>query len=311
MIYGVDIGGTKIEFACFDADLNKLESERLATPVDDYEMFIDTLAGLVENADRRHRCKGKVGIGMPGLIDAEGRSLSANIACANGKKVAESLAARLGHTIVIENDCRLFALSESRGGAGQGSRHVYGAVLGTGAAGGLVIEGRLYRGRQGIAGEYGHHPLPADLRKKYQLPLLRCGCGLLGCLETYITGPGLATLHRQLWGEEIEIPALVQRWRDGDPRALNTKAVHLDLLGAAFANLVMAHDPDIFVLGGGLSRIQEFYRDLPGAIENQLFPGFSAPPVVPPKFGDASGARGAALLALTSAPEQKIATDEN
>ncbi|MFC6634852.1 ROK family protein [Microbulbifer taiwanensis] len=298
MIYGIDIGGTKIEFACFDADLSKLESERVATPVDDYKKFIDILAGLVENADRRHDCRGQVGIGMPGLIDADGRSLSANIVCASGKNVAESLAARLGRPVSVENDCRLFALSESRGGAGEGFRRVYGAVLGTGAAGGLVIDGSLYRGRQGIAGEYGHHPLPASLQEKYRLPLRPCGCGLHGCLETYIAGPGLAALHRHLAGEDIEIPELVRRWRDGNRRALQTRALHLDLLGAAFANLVMAHDPDIFVLGGGLSRIEEFYRDLPGAIEKHLFAGFSAPPLAPPKFGDASGARGAALLTL-------------
>lgn len=301
MIYGVDIGGTKIEFACFDGALNKLDSERVPTPADDYRAFIDTLAGLVEAADRRHNCRGSVGIGMPGLIDAQGRSLSANVACATGKQVAESLAMRLERPVSIENDCRLFALSESRGGAGEGVRHVYGAVLGTGAAGGLVIDGSLYRSRQGIAGEYGHHPLPASLRQKHRLPVLRCGCGLSGCLETYIAGPGLAALHAHLSGEELTVPALVQRWREGEELALATKAVHLDLLGAAFANLVMAYDPDLFVLGGGLSQVEELYCDLPGAIENHLFPGFTSPPVVPPKFGDASGARGAALLALQTA----------
>ncbi|SHF54386.1 N-acetylglucosamine kinase [Microbulbifer donghaiensis] len=306
MIYGVDIGGTKIELACFDDELNQLESERVPTPVDDYQTFVDTLVDLVEAADRRHGCRGKIGVGMPGLIDTEGRSLSANVACATGKKVAESLTTRLGRPVAIENDCRLFALSESRGGAGEGFRNVYGAVLGTGAAGGLAIDGRLYRSRQGIAGEYGHHPLPASLQQKYNLPVFHCGCGLDGCLETYIAGPGLTALHRHLAQEELTVPALVERWRDGEKRALATKAAHLDLLGAAFANLVLAYDPDIIVLGGGLSRIQEFYRELPGAIEKHLFPGYTAPPLVPAKFGDASGARGAALLALqTEEPDKK------
>ncbi|MBN8430670.1 ROK family protein [Microbulbifer salipaludis] len=297
MIYGLDIGGTKIEITCFDDRLRKLDSARVATPVEDFNGFIDTLVTLIEEADQRHGGRGLVGIGMPGLIDREGRTLSANVPCATGKNVAQVLQARLQRPIAIANDCRLFALSEAHGGAGDGYARVYGAVLGTGAAGGLVINGELYRSRQGIAGEYGHHPLPAALRQKYQLPLLNCGCGLVGCLEPYIAGPGLANLHRQYCGQTVTVPELVERWRSGDTHALATREIHLDLLGAAFANLMMAHDPDVIVLGGGLSRIEELYRDLPRAIESHLFAGFTAPPIVPPTFGDASGARGAALLA--------------
>lgn len=297
MIYGLDIGGTKIEITCFDDDLCKLDGERVATPVDDFGEFIDTLVTLIEAADQRHGNRGLIGIGMPGLIDGEGRTLSANVPCASGKNVSQVLQSRLNRPVTIENDCRLFALSEAHGGAGDGYAHVYGAILGTGAAGGLVVDGKLYRSRQGIAGEYGHHPLPAVLRQKYQLPLLSCGCGLEGCLEPYIAGPGLANLYRQHCDESITVPELVQRWRSGDEAAIATRKIHMDLLGAAFANLVMAHDPDIIVLGGGLSRIEEMYRDLPQAIEHHLFKGFNAPVIAPPKFGDASGARGAALLA--------------
>ncbi|WP_346839093.1 ROK family protein [Microbulbifer sp. SAOS-129_SWC] len=297
MIYGLDIGGTKIELTCFNGALRKLDSQRTATPVDDFQAFIDTLVNLIESADRQHGCQGVVGIGMPGVIDAEGHSLSANVPCATGRNVAETLAARLKRPVVVENDCRLFALSEAHGGAGAGYAHVYGAVLGTGAAGGLVLDGNLYRSRQGIAGEYGHHPLPASLREQYQLPLLDCGCGLSGCLEPYIAGPGLANLHRHLCGESLSAPELVERWRAGDKNAIATREIHMDLLGAAFANLVKAYDPDIIVLGGGLSCIEEIYRDLPQAIERHLFAGFHAPVIAPPKFGDASGARGAALLA--------------
>lgn len=297
MIYGLDIGGTKIEITCFDEALQKLYSERVPTPVDNFALFIDTLVALIEVADQRHGGKGLVGIGMPGLIDAECRSLSANVPCATGKNVAEILTEKLQRPVVIENDCRLFALSEAHGGAGEGYSHVYGAILGTGAAGGLVVDGTLYRSRQGIAGEYGHHPLPAILQKKYQLHLLQCGCGLTGCLEPYIAGPGLVRLHQQHSGKALPVPEIVELWRAGDEAAKATRAIHLDLLGAAFANLVMAHDPDIIVLGGGLSRIEEMYRNLPQAIEQHLFAGFRAPLIAPPKFGDASGARGAALLA--------------
>ncbi|WP_193165122.1 ROK family protein [Microbulbifer hainanensis] len=297
MIYGLDIGGTKIEFTCFDDDLHKLDSQRTATPVDDFQKFIDTLVTLIQHADEQYACQGIIGIGMPGVIDTRGRSLSANVPCATGRKVAETLTARLKRPVAVENDCRLFALSEAHGGAGAGYSHVYGAILGTGAAGGLVVDGNLYRSRQGIAGEYGHHPLPATLREKYQLPLLNCGCGLTGCLEPYIAGPGLANLHRHRCGESVDVPALVERWRAGDKDAIATREIHMDLLGAAFANLTIAYDPDIIVMGGGLSRIEEMYRDLPQAIESHLFAGFNAPIIAPPKFGDASGARGAALLA--------------
>ena len=297
MIYGLDIGGTKIEITCFDDNLHKVGSERVATPAQDLNEFVETLVALVESADRRHGCRGIVGIGMPGLIDADGRSLSANVPCATGKNVAQILMSRLNRPVAIENDCRLFALSEAHGGAGEGFAHVYGAILGTGAAGGLVVDGRLYRSRQGIAGEYGHNPLPAVLQQKYQLPLLSCGCGLAGCLEPYIAGPGLANLYHQHTGQSLTVPELVHRWRSGEEAAMATREIHMDLLGAAFANLVMAHDPDIIVLGGGLSQIEEMYRDLPQAIEQHLFKGFSAPKIAAPKFGDASGARGAALLA--------------
>ncbi|WP_428819084.1 ROK family protein [Microbulbifer sp. MCCC 1A16149] len=298
VIYGLDIGGTKIEITCFDDNLRMLDSERVATPIDDFGEFIDTLERLIKAADERHGSEGLIGIGMPGLINGEGNSLSANVPCATGRNVAQALQERLNRTVAIENDCRLFALSEAHGGAGDGFPHVYGAILGTGAAGGLVVNGKLYRSRQGIAGEYGHHPLSAALRQKYQLPLLTCGCGLVGCFEPYIAGPGLANLYRQYSGQQITVPELVQRWRNGEQAAMATREIHLDLLGAALANLVMAHDPEIIVLGGGLSRIEEMYRDLPRAIEHHLFKGFTAPVIAPPKFGDASGSRGAALLAL-------------
>lgn len=297
MIYGLDIGGTKIEFTCFNDVLRKLDSKRVATPTADFDTFINTIVSLIETADEAHGSRGQIGIGMPGLINGDGCSLSANVCCATGRNVQSALEERLGRPVVIENDCRLFALSEAKGGAGQGYAHVYGAILGTGAAGGLVVDGKLYRSRQGIAGEYGHLALPAALRDKYQLPLLNCGCGLKGCLEPYISGPGLAALHKHHCGEALTVPELVELWRNGEEKAMITRETHLDLLGAAFANLVMAHDPDIIVLGGGLSRIEELYCDLPKAIEQHLFPGFNAPVIAPPKFGDASGARGAALLA--------------
>ena len=297
MFYGLDIGGTKIEIAVYDARFNALARWREPTPKSDYAAFIETLAALIETADQKHACTGLVGLGLPGLINANGRSLCSNIPAANGQNIVDDLSARLGRPVHCENDCRCFALSEATGGAGDGYRNVYGAVLGTGAAGGFVMDGHLVRGRQGIAGEYGHQQLPAFLQQKYQLPLRRCGCGLPSCFESYISGPGLLFLHRHFGGACDDVPDLARLWRRGDVIAKATFDCYLDLLGACFATLVLAHDPDVIVLGGGVSLIPEIAEKLPDAIVTHLFAGCTAPPVVAAHFGDASGGRGAAILA--------------
>lgn len=297
MIYGIDIGGTKIELVAFDADLAVVDRRRVATPTQDYERFLDTIVALVEEADARFRMQPPVGLGIPGLVDRMGRSFCANVPGAMGRQIAPDLASRLGRPISAENDCRCFALSEARGGAGAGHRIVFGAILGTGAGGGLVLDGRLERGRQGIAGEYGHLPLPAGLQQAYGLPRRMCGCGLPGCVEAYVAGPGLVALGRHFGIDAPEPAALVAAWRAGEPAAVRTRDCLLDILGSTFASMVKLYDPDIFVLGGGLSLIDEIVEMLPAAIGSHLFPGFPPPPVARARFGDSSGVRGAAILA--------------
>jgi N-acetylglucosamine kinase len=297
MIYGIDIGGTKIEFAIYNQQLQLINSYRIPTPTEDYGVFIDTLVTLIKQADLQFACKGQIGLGMPGLIDADGFSLCANVVCSNGKNVAKDLAARLNRPIAIENDCRCFALSEATGGAGASYQHVYGAIIGTGAAGGLVINGHLYKGRQAIAGEHGHFALPAALQQKYQLPIKTCGCGLNGCFEGYVAGPGISFLFQHFGGQPLSVPELVTLWRRGDHTASKTFECYIDLLAANFANLVLAYDPEVIVVGGGISLIPEILQSLPSAINCHLFAKFTAPPIVCAKFGDASGVRGAAILA--------------
>ncbi|WP_206244599.1 ROK family protein [Novosphingobium terrae] len=302
MIYGIDIGGTKIEFVAFDDALEAVERRRLATPAHDYGAFTQALTQLIEEADARFGGKAPVGLGMPGLTDREGRALCANLPGVTGHKVAQDMAQRLGRPVAMLNDTRCFALSEARGGAGEGHRVVFGAILGTGAAGGLVIDGHVEDGHRGLAGEYGHLPLPAALQQTYDLPILTCGCGLPGCFEAYVAGEGLIALARCFGADVADSRALAAAWRAGDRAALATRDAFLDILGASFANIVKLCDPDIIVLGGGLSLIEEVCAGLPAAIAGHLFSGLASPPVVRAKFGDSSGVRGAAILASLLEP---------
>ncbi len=297
MIYGLDIGGTKIELAIFNQQLERLECQRVPTPTDSYSEFIDTLADLITQADTKYGIAGAIGVGIPGLVNAEGKSLSANVPCLNNKNVAADLGAKLDRKIAIENDCRCFALSEAVDGAGKNYTNVYGAILGTGAAGGLSINGKLYFSRQGIAGEYGHLQLPAILQQKYQLPIKKCGCGLHSCFEGYISGPGILYLNKHFGGDSADVPSLVKQWQAGDKVATTAFECYLDLLGASFATIVMSYDPDIIIVGGGVSLIDKVIEQLPHSIEQHLFTNFTAPPIVRAHFGDASGVRGAAILA--------------
>lgn len=299
MIYGVDIGGSKIEIAVFDRDFEMKDRWRTATPSRHYDEFIDAVSGLVEQADERFGRGEAVGLGIPGLIDGEGKSLCANVPCATGHTVAADLGDRLSRPVVADNDCRFFALSEAIGGAGEGRQRVFGAILGTGAAAGLVVDGALIHGWQGIVGEYGHIQLPASIAAKYQLPIWPCGCGLPACVESYISGPGMVALARHLGCTETKVPSIIEASRLGDARATATVACHMDILGATFATVSMLVDPDLIVMGGGLSLIDEIVDGLPEAISAHLFRGFKPPPVVRAKFGDSSGTRGAAIMART------------
>lgn len=297
MIHALDIGGSKIEIAVFGTDLEAADRWRTATPTRDYGQFLDTVTALVADADTRFGRGDAIGLGLPGLVDDQGRSFCANVPCATGQTVASDLADRLARPVAVENDCRCFALSEAIKGAGEGHRRVFGAILGTGAAGGLVIDGILQHGAQGIGGEYGHIQLPAAIAVQWGLPLWRCGCGLPACVESYVSGPGLISLARHFGAMATSVPELANAWRGVDAAALRTFECFLDILGATFATVSMMVDPDIVVLGGGLSHLDEVVEQLPSAVSRHLFTGFRSPQVARAKFGDSSGVRGAAILA--------------
>jgi len=306
IFHGIDIGGSKIELVGFvehDGELHERHRRRVATPRDDYAAFVDAVAQLVEEADTALGATGsgggRVGLGLPGIVDrASGRQLSSNVPALNGRRVAAELGARLARPVAIGNDCQCFALSEAQGGAAAGLPSMFGAILGTGAGGGFCVGGRLVAGHNGIAGEWGHWSVPATLLERHGLAVLDCPCGLRGCLERYVSGSGLAALGAQLLGEPpIAAAALEARAAAGDAGARRVLAVHLDLLAHGLAGLVLAYDPAAIVLGGGLSKLAHLYAELPRALARHLFHGLPLPAILPPRFGDAGGARGAALLA--------------
>jgi N-acetylglucosamine kinase len=304
--HGLDIGGSKIELVSFvDAadGLQERHRRRVATPRDDFNAFEQAVAALVAEGDAAVGGQAPVGLGLPGIVDpASGRQLSSNVPALNGRAVVQSLTERLARPVFIGNDCQCFALSEAQGGAADGLPSMFGAILGTGAGGGFCVGGRLLAGYNGIAGEWGHWSLPAALLERHRLPLLECPCGLRGCLERYVSGSGLSTLHRLLAAEDGDAAWIEARAAAGDAAARHTLEVHLDLLGQSLAMLVLAYDPHAIVLGGGLSKLHRLYEQLPAAMARHLFRGPRLPAVLPPRFGDAGGARGAALLARQLSP---------
>lgn len=297
MIYGIDIGGTKMEISVFDNHMILIDSWRINTPTQNYKQFISALADIIINADNKFNSKGKVGIGMAGLTDQDGISLSANISAVNGNNVASDLGKVICRTVAHENDCRCFALSEANGGAGTNYESVYCAIIGTGAAGGYVVNNTLIHGRQKIAGEYGHLQLPAYLKEKYNLPLRQCGCGLPSCYEGYVSGPGIEFIYQHMTGKQLEVREIMKLWLSQSQDAIKMLECYLDILGSCFSNIVLNYDPHAIILGGGISLIDEIIEGLAHNIDRHLFKGYSSPPILRAKFGDASGARGAALLA--------------
>jgi N-acetylglucosamine kinase len=300
--HGIDIGGSKIELVAFADDggaLAEVHRERIATPGTDFDAFVQEMTARVARGDAALGLRAPAGIGLPGIIDsATGRQVSSNVPALNGRLVVSALQEALQRPVAIGNDCQCFALSEAQGGAAHGLPSMFGAIIGTGAGGGYCVEGRLLRGMNGIAGEWGHWQVPAPLLIQHAVPILDCPCGRSGCMERYVSGPGMSKLHAHFGSGAGDTPlAIAARAQAGDKTAAHTLDVHLDLLAHALATLVITLDPHAIVLGGGLSQLAHLYERLPAAMRRHLFPGVQVPPILPPRFGDAGGARGAALLA--------------
>ncbi len=295
--YGFDIGGTKIEMAIFDDRMALCFSRRVPTPTRNYGDFLAAVAELMAQGSRQIGPPGSIGLGLPGITDPlSGRQLSSNVPCLTNQRPGPDLRALFACPVHIDNDCRCFTLSEAMTEQTRDLHTVFGIILGTGAGGGLVVNRQLHRGGNGMAGEWGHTPLSAPVALRHQLPVLDCPCGLTGCLERYVSGTGLAALCARRGQPYTDAPALMLAWGEGEPAAREIFDLYVDILASALAGLQTVLDVDAFVLGGGLSKIEELYPALPPAMARWLLPGVRPAAVLRPRHGDASGVRGAALL---------------
>lgn len=294
---GLDIGGTKIEARLFDAQMGVIDTRRVPTPRDTADAFFAALGGQV--AWLRDRAGGDlpVGIAMTGMVEpATGIAQTANLPI-SGEHMADRLIAACGRALPVMNDSMALAFSEANGGAAEGAAAAAGLILGTGIAAGLCIDGVPAARHGGIAVEVGHSGMPARALARHCLPLWPCGCGRQGCIESYVAGPGLSRLIRHLGLGEVSTPDLSRRAGDGDPAAETVLAIWADLAAEALEVLQMTIDPDVVVLGGGLSQMPGVVDRLTAALPPRLMPGVPMPVIRLARHGDASGVRGAALLA--------------
>ncbi len=291
---GIDLGGTKIEGIVLLPDGRVPFRERVATPAGDYDGTLDAIVSLVRNLERRCGQRCSVGVGTPGALSpATGRLRNANSTCLNGRPLDSDLAARLQAPVRIANDANCFALSEARDGAARGAANVFGVIVGTGTGGGIVIDGRLVDGPNAIAGEWGHNPLPwpSDAER----PGPACYCGKHGCIETFLSGPGLV-LDYAPGGAAPAADEIVQRAARGEAAAEACLQRYEDRMARSLASVINLLDPEVIVLGGGLSQISRLYLNVPRVWSRYVFSDVVRTRLVPPLHGDSSGVRGAAWL---------------
>lgn len=294
MRIGIDFGGTKIEIAALDADGAFLLRERVANP-GDYDAAVLAVQGLVEAAERATGAEGTVGMGIPGSISpTSGLIRNANSTWLNGRPFREDLERALGRPVRMVNDANRLALSEALDGAAAGRGSVFAVILGTGCGGGLVIDGRLVEGVGGIAGELGHIPLPWPRADEYPGP--DCWCGQQGCLETWVSGSGFQRAFAAMTGRALPAQEIVAAARAGEEDARAALGDYIDRLGRGLAVIANIVDPACFVLGGGMSNVNEIYEALPGIVRAYAFSDGWVGEIVPAKWGDSSGVRGAAML---------------
>ena len=296
MHYGIDVGGTKIEFAVFDRSFSRIHTHRINTPTDSYSEFVDANRALIQSADDEYGDHCTVGLGLAGIVDQNGKSFSTNVPCLNGHHVQADLSLAIDRNVRCINDVRAFALSEARGGAAEGSPTMVGVILGTGAASGFCRNGVPRLGADGVAGEWGHIPIPAIVVAEHRLPFFDCTCGKHGCIETYVSGPGLANLARHYMGEEVRSADCIARMRKGEVSAVRAFEVWVDCIAHVISQLVLHNNPHVIVIGGGMSKVEELYTLLPDAVAALLLYGVSPPPIRRAVFGDDSGVRGAAIV---------------
>ena len=292
---GVDLGGTKIEAIALAANGTTLVRRRVPTPRDDYDATIDAIVTIVDGLEQEIGARGTVGLGAPGAVSpATGRIKNSNSTWLLDRPLAEDLAARLARPVRLDNDANCFALSEATDGGGRGAKVVFGVILGTGTGGGIVVDGRPLVGANAIGGEWGHNPLPWP--ESDERPGPPCYCGRRGCLETFLSGPALSRDYAAATGERRDPPAIAAAAGAGDAGAEVTLRRYEDRLARGLASVINVVDPDVIVLGGGMSNIDRLYDQVPRLWAPYVFSDRVDTRLVRPAHGDSSGVRGAAWL---------------
>jgi fructokinase len=292
---GIDLGGTKIELIVLGDDGSEILRRRIPTPQGDYSATLDAIQSLIEEAEATVGEKTSLGFGTPGAISkATGVLKNSNSTCLNGQALLQDLEARLARPIRIANDADCFALSEATDGAAAGAGIVFGVILGTGVGAGIIVNGKPLSGPNAIAGEWGHNPLPWP--KDEERPGPACYCGRQGCIETFLSGPGLARCHFLATGQNLNAQAIEAKAAQGDTACEQSLQAYEDRLARALSHVINILDPDVIVLGGGLSNCQRLYANVPKRWGRYVFSDRVDTRLVPPSFGDSSGVRGAAWL---------------
>ncbi len=301
---GIDLGGTKIAAVVLDTNGKCCAEARAPTPRNDYNATIKAIVALaktvVEKADKQPRTASNfaettIGIGIPGSISPRtGLVQNANSTWLNQRPFAQDLETAFAHPVHFANDADCFALSEAADGAGKDANIVFGVILGTGCGGSVVHDQKLLTGPRHIGGEWGHNPLPWP--KANETPGPQCWCGRTGCMETWVSGPALSADHQRISGQALSPEDIISAAEAGNDAALATRARHMDRLARGLASVANIVDPDVIVLGGGLSQLPHLYRELPNLMARHLFCDSPHIAILPPRWGDASGVRGAARL---------------
>jgi fructokinase len=295
MRIGIDLGGTKIEGIALCDDASVLVRRRIPTPRGDYQQTLAAIASMVRDIEQETGRIGTVGVGIPGAISpATGLVKNANSTWLNGRLLAEDLPRLLGRPVRFANDANCFALSEATDGAAAGADIVFGVIIGTGTGGGVVVNRHVLVGRNAIAGEWGHNPLPSPQAGEWPGP--PCYCGRSGCIETFLSGSGLARDYEAAGGVMLTAFDIARRAAGGEPLALAVVARYEDRMARALANIINVIDPDVIVLGGGLSNIDRLYTSVPNLWSPYVFSDRIRTALVRAAHGDSSGVRGAAWL---------------
>jgi fructokinase len=292
---GLDVGGSKIEIIAMDGSGQELLRRRVRTPQGGYTAILHAIADLVSYAERRIGTSCTVGIGTPGALSrATGKLKNSNSTYLNNMPILDDLERLIGRRVRLSNDANCFALSEAVDGSGAGASVVFGVIVGTGCGGGIVVNGSVLTGLNAIAGEWGHNSLPWATEDERPGP--DCYCGKRGCIETYLSGPGMTRDHQASTGRKLRPETIVQRASAGDAAGEATVARYENRMARALAHVINILDPDVIVLGGGMSNIARLYENVPKLWGRYIFSDAVETKLLPARHGDSSGVRGAAWL---------------